>query len=158
MSRAFSRKKPKSPRPAASATLAAFADGTELEIEAEREKENLMKLKIALTAFAVACFPALSSAATFVPHAERLFGYYAHPRGIAFQVYSGGCTDKQSFRLQREGGENAAVTLVRIQEDPCLALLFRGTFVNFTYEELGIRPGRAFAIKNAFRDFPGSDE
>lgn len=91
----------------------------------------------------------VAMAAPETPRSEKIFGYYVHDRGIAFQVFSGGCTDKDSFKaIARPGGE---VELLRVRHDACLALFPHGVFVQYSYPELGLRKGQGFRVMNTLR-------
>lgn len=83
------------------------------------------------------------------PSLEPLLGSMTSLDGVHIQVRSRGCTWKNSFVVQKErSGSVTAVTFVRIDFDPCLALFQYGTEIDYTYEELGLRPNENFIIRN----------
>jgi len=81
--------------------------------------------------------------------AEPLLGFLHDQNGVVFQVYSGGCTDKNSFVVEHSVvDKEKVITLMRVRPDYCKAFFFFGTYVDFTYDELGIDRGEQFSIQN----------
>lgn len=87
------------------------------------------------------------------PQLEEIYGYKIDAVGVSFQVYSGGCTDKRSFQLVRQGKYDARLALYRIVSDHCLALLPGGVMIRYTYGELGLRRGSFLQVVNPLRRF-----
>ena len=80
---------------------------------------------------------------------EPLLGFLHDQSGITFQVFSGGCTSKQSFTIENElENKRNLVSLIRTKPDYCKAFFFFGTYVYFNYDELGINRGQSFEIQN----------
>lgn len=100
----------------------------------------------------VTMYSVLASAEAQQPRLEPLYGFLQNQGGVVFQVFSGGCTSKQSFSVDTvvENGV-LQVSLNRQIPDYCRAFFFYGTTVYFTYEELGIQPGQRFEIQNNLR-------
>ncbi|MBC7467029.1 MAG: hypothetical protein H7256_13655 [Bdellovibrio sp.] len=81
---------------------------------------------------------------------EPLLGFMHDQNGIVFQVFSGGCTSKQSFTIENKvRNKTNLVSLVRTRPDYCKAFFFFGTYVEFSYEELGVNRGQSFEIQNS---------
>lgn len=83
---------------------------------------------------------------------EKLMGFKMDPTGIEFQVFTGGCTSKNSFRLGLAESMPIQMTLVRVKPDFCEAFIPYGTTVKYTWEELGFGSGTAFVLKNPLLD------
>ena len=79
---------------------------------------------------------------------ELVFGYAVGIEGVTFQVQSGGCTNKESFRIELQEKEPMGVALYRVQPDYCEAYLPYGVFVRFSYDEIGLRGNGRFQIVN----------
>lgn len=80
---------------------------------------------------------------------EELIGFGIDHSGITFQVKSGGCTKKDSFRFKFIKTELVQIQLVRTKVDNCEALLPFGTKINYSFEEIGLKSGQAFSIGNS---------
>ncbi|MFZ3229112.1 MAG: hypothetical protein WA160_02820 [Pseudobdellovibrio sp.] len=80
---------------------------------------------------------------------EPLFGFMQNKDGLVFQVYSGGCTDKNNFEIRSENKNGIlAVGLYRIAADFCKAYFPYGVLLQYSYQELGIRRGERFDLTN----------
>lgn len=80
---------------------------------------------------------------------ETLLGYVFDQSGVTIQVLTGGCTRKSDFFIEKEQSEYISfIKFYRQKRDTCLALFRYGTFINFSYEELGIKPTTRFKILN----------
>lgn len=88
----------------------------------------------------------IASSSSFA--AEPLMGYIADFQGITLQVRSGGCTDKNSFRVQIQETMPLQVTFERVRQDFCEAYFPYGKSVQYTWAELGIPPGARLVITN----------
>lgn len=97
--------------------------------------------------------PALASAQVLArPYPEKLFSYSFDQRGVNFQVYSGGCTDRSNFKLaMTDQGLVRQVVLYRVVYDACLALFPYGTVVHYDYRELDLHRGQMIQILNPLR-------
>jgi hypothetical protein len=80
---------------------------------------------------------------------EILLGYIFDQDGITLQVFSGGCTKKDSWKFEK-GFSNYTHTLTfyRKYQDTCLAIVRYGEQIHFTYEELGMEANPRFRILN----------
>lgn len=79
---------------------------------------------------------------------EPLYGMEYRPGGMAFQVRSTGCTDESYFEFQVAKTNPKQVYLIRTKQDPCDAVETWGTWVEYSYEEMGISSGDKFRIAN----------
>lgn len=82
---------------------------------------------------------------------EKILGYQPARTGIFFQVKSGGCTQREDFRvlLAKDANGILQMTLVRIRPDTCHPFLPMGIRFKFTYQELGMNAGEAFTVLNS---------
>ena len=80
---------------------------------------------------------------------EVLIGYIRDYKQMTFQIFSGGCTKKEDFRLDIEVyNKMTYVTLYRVIPDYCKAFVPFGTYVAFTYGELGISNRQQLRVTN----------
>ena len=80
---------------------------------------------------------------------ETLIGYIRDYKLMTFQVFSGGCTKKEDFKLEvNNQRETTYVTLYRLYPDYCKAFIPFGTYVSFTYTELGISNRQQLRVTN----------
>ncbi len=80
---------------------------------------------------------------------EVLIGYVRHERGMVFQVYSGGCTDKKDFEIVIDHQNPVAtLTLYRVFPDYCKAYVPFGGYISFDYEELKLSKRQPVHILN----------
>jgi hypothetical protein len=79
---------------------------------------------------------------------EKLLGLHADAdRGqLAFEVWTGGCTEKRSFRVERTGTE---LTLFRLERDGC-KMVPQAATITFGLDELGLKRDQPFTVRNAF--------
>lgn len=85
------------------------------------------------------------------PKIESLFRYSIDAEGVGFQVYSGGCTCKKSFKFitNYDADEKLTkLTLVRLYPDHCKAIAPDGAMVWYSYSEMGLEPNSPFHIEN----------
>lgn len=83
---------------------------------------------------------------------EKLLGLRADgEKGeLAIEVWTGGCTAKAHFKVERAGEQ---LTVVRLQRDACKMTPERTT-ITFTLAELGLKPGQIFTVRNPFAGDP----
>ncbi len=90
-----------------------------------------------------------------LPEPEVILGLVYDSTGVTFQVESDGCTDKSYFVILQLKTSPVQIVLgrVRLDDEPddCIAYTPYGTFVKFTYEELGQKAGDKFDIGNRFK-------
>lgn len=68
-----------------------------------------------------------------------------------FQITSNGCTEKADIEpVVRQGPGYALVTLRRVKEDRCKALVADGVEVVFSFQELGLEPGSKVRVNNPY--------
>lgn len=69
-----------------------------------------------------------------------------------FWVSSNGCTSKQDVTpmVQRQGGE-VVITLRRLEEDRCTRPLRDGVQLQWSFDELGLRPGSSVTVRNPYQ-------
>lgn len=79
---------------------------------------------------------------------EELFGLQVGPEGVTFQVFSGGCTTIEDFRIERFASDPIQLLLVRVVPDLCEAYLPYGTTIRYSYESLGLDTGQRFRVLN----------
>jgi hypothetical protein len=79
---------------------------------------------------------------------EQLLGLQVDPEGVTFQVFSGGCTRKEDFRIERFQSDPTQLLLIRVVPDTCEAFLPYGTAIQYSYESLGLDNGRKFIVLN----------
>lgn len=80
----------------------------------------------------------------------RVLGFSTGPSGVAFQIPTGGCLEKEDFavRVIREVNRPAIVQLVTAKADACRMAVPYGKVIRFTFDEIGIRVGESFVITN----------
>ena len=85
-------------------------------------------------------------------HAAAFTNQYA-----IFRVSSNGCTDKNDIApvISRDSHE-VVITLRRLREDNCKALVEEGVELIWSFEELGPRPGEPVEINNPYQLAPES--
>ena len=84
----------------------------------------------------------------FAEHEEMLLGIRVDNAGIEFQVASGGCTDKENFRIEQKESLPVELKLIRTLEDLCEMNVPYGTFLRYTYKELGLNQHDRFHVAN----------
>lgn len=83
------------------------------------------------------------------PTLESLYGDFFNEAGVSIQVFSGGCTDKESFAILKESSRGVQqIYFYRVKPDLCKAYYKYGRFVNFTYSDLGLTKSDRFKIMN----------
>jgi hypothetical protein len=84
-------------------------------------------------------------------HIEPLMGAQVQSENIVLQVFTGGCTNKNSFVINtRKNIDTLEVTFLRVIPDNCEAYLPNGRFLLYELEELGIQSGQTVKIMNPF--------
>ncbi|CAN5212215.1 hypothetical protein BH09PSE1_BH09PSE1_09340 [soil metagenome] len=69
-----------------------------------------------------------------------------------FWVSSNGCTSKDDLRpIVETRGDASVITLRRISEDRCKTPLDEGFEVQWSYQELGLKPGAAVSVNNPYQ-------
>ena len=69
-----------------------------------------------------------------------------------FWVSSNGCTSKDDLRpVVETHGDASVITLRRLSEDRCTTPLNDGVEVQWSYQELGLRPGSSVSINNPYQ-------
>lgn len=82
---------------------------------------------------------------------EPLLGYMPTNNGIVFQVFSGGCTDRDDFTIDSQTEPATGIvylTLERTRIDPCKAHFPMGVRIFYSYRELGFKQGQRYVISN----------
>jgi len=80
---------------------------------------------------------------------EKIYGFYTSQSGFHFLVLSGGCTSKESFKIETREIFPPLLSLYRTKFDLCEMVPFVKE-VSFTYEEAGLRQGEHFTIANEY--------
>lgn len=69
-----------------------------------------------------------------------------------FWVSSNGCTSKDDLQpFVQTHGNASVITLRRISEDRCKTPLDDGFEVQWSYQELGLKPGAAVSVNNPYQ-------
>ncbi len=69
-----------------------------------------------------------------------------------FWVSSNGCTSKDDLRpVVQTHGDASVITLRRISEDRCKTPLDDGFEVQWSYQELGLKPGASVSVNNPYQ-------
>lgn len=106
-----------------------------------------MKNKIIITAV-IALFTIKGQAA---PMLEALYGDFFNQSGVSIQVFSGGCTSKDSFAIQKQHYRGVElIYFYRVKPDLCKALFKYGKILNFSYEDLGLQYHDRFKVMNPY--------
>ena len=84
------------------------------------------------------------------PRIETLIGFVQDQHGFVFQVYTGGCTSKDDFRLNAVQNDEGVMemSLFRIRPDFCKGMFRFGKFVRYSYYELKLQNTETFEIMN----------
>jgi len=107
-------------------------------------KENHMKKTI--LALALVC---ASLTANAEPAMELLLGHFYTQGGVQIQVASGGCTWKRHFEATQEVRDGRIYLIfTRKVPDGCRAYIPYGEILTFSFEELGLKTGDIFQIRN----------
>jgi hypothetical protein len=81
---------------------------------------------------------------------EEVYGFHTDDEGVTFQVYSGGCTAAESFKLDVTpslASDSPTVTLLRVIPDYCRAFFPHGILVKFPFASNGLA-GVRFKLAN----------
>ncbi len=70
---------------------------------------------------------------------------------LVVRVDSNGCTQASDFELSVTDGTPAEITLHRVKEDLCRALVRDGVELRWTYADLGLEPGTPTRILNPLK-------
>ncbi|CAN5298264.1 hypothetical protein BH10PSE1_BH10PSE1_28650 [soil metagenome] len=69
-----------------------------------------------------------------------------------FWVSSNGCTSKDDLQpFVQTHGDASVITLRRISEDRCKTPLDEGFEVQWSYQELGLKPGASVSVNNPYQ-------
>lgn len=72
-----------------------------------------------------------------------------------FWVSSNGCTRKDDLTVVvRRSGDASVITLRRIKEDRCEAILPQGVEMRWSFDELGLAPGARVTVENPYQVTP----
>lgn len=107
--------------------------------------------KSAIMAIMSACFLTSVATANSLESRESIFGLSPGPEGLSFQVYSGGCTDKEDFQIRILESFPVQLELVRINPDYCRAYIPYGVKILYSWDELGMSSGSKFSVINPLR-------
>lgn len=109
---------------------------------------RLMLMFAAAFALAASAVQAGPFPADARPTLEPLYGVRTDAAGLTVRVQSSGCTHKESFDLRVKGPRrHPTVKVMRIHPDYCKAM-FRIVEVNWSWRELGVRPGTDIRVAN----------
>ena len=108
-----------------------------------------------LSQFALALFlPFLSIASYADSTSEVLLGLNLTPKALDILVASGGCTQKEDFKIDVNKGVTEkppySITIYRTKSDDCKVFLPDGVLLSFTKEELGLNGLTEFTVTNRF--------
>ena len=70
---------------------------------------------------------------------------------VVIRVGSNGCTDASDFAVAVADGETVDLSFTREKPDLCKALVPEGVELRWTYQELGLEPGKAVVVRNPVR-------
>ncbi|MFK7824007.1 MAG: hypothetical protein AB8G05_07620 [Oligoflexales bacterium] len=86
------------------------------------------------------------------PVEDHIFGVEMTKQGPVFQVYTGGCTEKEDFKVEVLRVKNPVLLrLLRLKPDYCKAYHPYGIKIKFSFEELGLAPFTYFKVVNPRR-------
>ena len=88
--------------------------------------------------------------------AEPLLGLTYSAKGLEFQVFSSGCTNKSNFVMQRlspESQTTSQLLLIRVTPDFCDAYVPFGVRIFYDYEEFDLEEGDPFTILNPLSNY-----
>lgn len=94
-----------------------------------------------------------TSAAAQATGEESLLGLRVTSKGIAYYVYSGGCTDKSDFQVYMLESYPVQLQLVRTKPDVCKVYVPDGVKIFFRWDEIGLQPGMPFRVRNPLQSF-----
>lgn len=106
-----------------------------------------MKKFILAFAMTVTSGLAVAESAT-APEPEKIFGQSSDFSGLTFQVYSGGCTSKNSFKVRILESFPVQVELVRTIPDYCRAYFPYGQKIKYSWQELGLSENDQLQVIN----------
>ena len=86
------------------------------------------------------------------PIQEVILGLVYNAEGVIFQVESSGCTKKSAFVILHLETYPEQIILSRTDQDHCNVHRPYGTFIKFTYQELGKKIGDKFDIGNRVKN------
>lgn len=83
------------------------------------------------------------------PMLESIYGDFYNEAGVNIQVFSGGCTNRGSFVIQKQfsNGVNL-IYFYRVKPDFCKAFFKYGQIINFSFTELGLQVDDRFKVMN----------
>lgn len=106
-------------------------------------------LHIASIIFILICNPIEAEEELHKNPKEALFGYNVTGSGISIRVFTGGCTEKNNFKLKRQTKPyGLEIEFERVSDDRCKGNFPYGIIIDYSWEELGIPPNSNFIISN----------
>ncbi len=94
-----------------------------------------------------------TSASAEAKSEESLLGLRVTSQGIAYYVYSGGCTKKSDFQVYALESYPVQLQLVRTRADHCKVLVPDGVKIFFSWDEIGLQAGMPFRVINPLQSF-----
>ena len=85
------------------------------------------------------------------PPAEAIRSARFQDGALVVRVDSNGCTQASDFELAVTDGAPADITLRRVKEDLCKALVPDGVELRWTYADLGLEPGVPARVLNPLK-------
>ncbi|NRA47432.1 MAG: hypothetical protein HRU09_20985 [Oligoflexales bacterium] len=85
------------------------------------------------------------------PIEDQIYGVEMTEDGPVFQLYTGGCTEKEDFKVEVLRSKPVLLHLLRLKPDYCKAYHPYGTKIKFSFEELGLAPFSFFKVVNPRR-------
>ncbi len=85
------------------------------------------------------------------PVAEAIRSARFEDGALVVRVDSNGCTQASDFELSVVDGAPADITVRRVREDLCKALVAEGVELRWTYADLGLEPGAPARILNPLK-------
>lgn len=85
------------------------------------------------------------------PAAEAIRSARFEDGALVVRVNSNGCTQASDFELSVVDGAPADITVRRVREDLCKALVAEGVELRWTYADLGLEPGAPARILNPLK-------
>ena len=85
------------------------------------------------------------------PAADAIRSARFEDGALVVRVDSNGCTQASDFELSVVDGAPADITVRRVREDLCKALVAEGVELRWTYADLGLEPGAPARILNPLK-------
>ena len=93
----------------------------------------------------------VAAPAQAAPPAEAIRSARFEDGALVVRVDSNGCTQTADFELSVVDGAPADITVRRVREDLCKALVAEGVELRWTYADLGLEPGAPARILNPLK-------